>query len=164
MTNRLKRRLTAAVTVLVLLLFASLAAGRIAPQRGIMGIHLGMRGTEVIQKKGKPDAERVVPNDILVHQRILRYGKTRVGLDGPKRKNNVVAVTTRDRNQRTRSGVGVGSKERAVKNRVKGITCQTDAGSRHCFKGSFVPGHRVTDFTISAHHRVKRVTVSFVID
>jgi hypothetical protein len=51
-----------------------------------------------------------------------------------------------------------------VKNRIEGITCQTDAGVRHCFKGSFVPGHRVTDFTLSAHHRVKRVTVSIVID
>jgi hypothetical protein len=148
----------------VFLLSAVLAGARIAPQRGIMGIHLGMRGTEVIQKKGTPDAERVVPNEILGHQRILRYGKTKAGLSGPTRKDTVVAVTTGDRRQRTSSGVGVGSKEKAVKNRINGITCRTEAGARHCVKGAFLPGHRVTDFSISAAHRVKRVTVSFVID
>jgi hypothetical protein len=148
----------------LLVLAVSSAEARIAPQRGIMGIHLGMTGTEVIQKKGQPDAETVVPNEILGQQRILRYGKTKAGLSGPKRKDTVVAVTTTDRRQRTRSGVGVGSKEKAVKNRINGITCQTDAGVRHCFKGAFLPGHRVTDFRISASHRVKRVTVSFVVD
>jgi len=51
-----------------------------------------------------------------------------------------------------------------VKNRINGITCRTEAGVRHCSKGSFLPGHRVTDFRISAAHRVKRVTVSFVVD
>jgi hypothetical protein len=148
----------------LLVLAVSFAEARIAPQRGIMGIHLGMPGTEVIQKKGQPDAETVVPNEILGQQRILRYGKTKAGLSGPKRKDTVVAVTTRDPRQRTRSGVGVGSKEKAVKNRINGITCATEAGVRHCFKGAFLPGHRVTDFTISASHRVKRVTVSFVVD
>src|SRR5204862_1365424 len=90
-----------------------------APQKGIMGIHLKVRGTVVIQKKGKPDAERVVANEILGQQRILRYGKTRVGLAGPKRSDRVVAVTTKDPRQRTRSGVGVGSREKAVKNRIE---------------------------------------------
>jgi len=98
---------------------ASPAAARIAPQRGIMGIHLTMTGTEVIHKKGTPDAEHVMANEILGQQRILRYGKTRAGLSGPKRSDTVVAVTTKDPRQRTRSGVGVGSKEKAVKNRIE---------------------------------------------
>jgi hypothetical protein len=129
-----------------------------------MGIHLTMTGTEVIQKKGTPDAEHVVANEILGQQRILRYGKTRAGLSGPKRRDMVVAVTTKDPRQRTRSGVGVGSKEKAVKNRIEGITCKTESGHRSCFKGTFLPGHRVTVFNISSAHRVTRVTVSFVID
>jgi hypothetical protein len=146
------------------LLVSSLAAGRIAPQRGIMGIHLKMPGTLVVQKKGKPDAEHVIRQEILGHQRILRYGKTRVGLSGPKRSDTVVAVSTTDPRQRTRSGVGVGSRQRAVKSRIKGITCETVAGSRLCSKGSPEPGHRVTLFNISSTHRVTRVTVGFVID
>ena len=156
----------AGATCVVLLLVASLAAGRIAPQQGIMGIHLGMTGSEVVQKKGKPDAEHVIPSEILGHQRILRYGKTRVGLNGPKRSNTVAAVSTTDPGQRTRSGVGVGSRQRAVKNRIKGITCETSAGARLCSKGSPEPGHRVTTFFISSStpHRVTRVTVGFVID
>jgi hypothetical protein len=146
------------------LLLASIAAGRIAPQQGIMGIHLKMPGTLVIQKKGKPDAEHVIPQEILGHQRILRYGKTRVGLSGPKRSDTVVAVSTTDPRQRTRSGVGVGSRQRAVKHRIEGITCETAAGGRLCSKGSPEPGHRVTTFFVSSTHRVTRVTVGFVID
>ena len=84
-----------------------------------MGIHLTMTGTEVIHKKGTPDAEHVMANEILGQQRILRYGKARAGLSGPKRSDTVVAVTTKDPRQRTRSGVGVGSKEKAVKNRIE---------------------------------------------
>jgi hypothetical protein len=130
-----------------------------------MGINLKMTGARVIQEKGPPDAERVVPNEILGRQRLLRYGKTRAGLSGPRRSDTVIAVTSRDPRQRTRSGVGVGSTEADVKSGVQGIRCRTDAGSRHCFKGSFRPGERVTDFSISLPaHLVTRVTVSFIID
>ena len=153
------------LTAACLLLLSAIAAARIVPQKGIMGIKLNMTGTRVIHKKGKPDSERVVQNEILGRQRILRYDKTRVGLNGPKRSNKVIAVSTKDPKQRTRSGVGVGSTEAEVKSGVQGIRCRTEAGSRHCFKGKFQPGERVTDFSISLPgHLVTRVTVAIVID
>jgi hypothetical protein len=149
----------------LLLILVPTAPARIVPQKAIMGIHLKERGTRVIRKKGRPDAQRVVSNEILGHQRLLRYGKTRVALTGPKKTDRVVAVSTKDPSQHTNKGVGVGSKESAVKNLLNGIRCRTDAGARHCFKGSFRPGRRVTDFNISLpQHRVTRVTVSFVVD
>ena len=124
-----------------------------------------MKGTRVIHKKGEPDGERVVHNEILGRQRVLRYHKTKVGLNGPHRSNRVIRITTKDRRQRTRSGVGVGSTEAEVKNGVQGIHCKTESGSRHCFKGRFKPGRRVTDFSISLpDHKVTRVTVAIVID
>jgi hypothetical protein len=83
------RRISLLIAMLLsaclLLLPASFAAARIVPQKGIMGINLKMTGTRVIQKKGMPDGERVVQNEILGRQRILRYDKTRAGLSGPKR-------------------------------------------------------------------------------
>ncbi len=165
MVRRARVSLILLITGCVFLLLAAVAAARIVPQKGIMGINLGMKGTRVIDKKGQPDGERVVHNEILGRQRVLRYHKTRVGLNGPHRSNRVIGITTKDRRQRTRSGVGVGSTEAEVKDGVQGIHCRTESGSRHCFKGKFKPGERVTDFSISLpDHLVTRVTVAIVID
>jgi hypothetical protein len=152
-------------TCAVLLLVCGLAQARIVPQKGIMGINLLMTRSQVVQKKGQPDSDKVVANEILGHVRVTRYGKTKVTFNGVSNSSRVISVSTRSRGQRTRSGVGVGSTETAVKNRVRGIHCRTDAGTRHCFKGSFRPGKRVTDFSISAPGgKVTRVTVGIVID
>jgi hypothetical protein len=165
MVRRVRFSLILLITGCVFLLLAAVAGARIVPQKGIMGINLEMKGTRVIDKKGQPDGERVVHNEILGRQRVLRYHKTRVGLNGPHRSNRVIGITTKDRRQRTRSGVGVGSTEAEVKDGVQGIHCRTESGSRHCFKGKFKPGERVTDFSISLpDHLVTRVTVAIVID
>ena len=152
-------------TCAVLLLASATAQARIVPQKGIMGLNLQMTRSAVVQKKGQPDADNVVANEILGHVRVTRYGKTKVTFNGTSNSSRVITVTTRDHRQRTRSGVGVGSTETAVKNGVQGVQCKTESGSRHCFKGSFVPGKRVTDFSLSTPgHRVTRVTVGIVID
>ena len=147
-----------------LLLPAALADARIVPQKGIMGINLNMTRSQVVHKKGKPDSEKVVNNEILGRQRIMRYGRTRVGFSGTRRGARVIGITTHDRRQRTRSGVGIGSSEAAVRAGVGGIHCRTEFGSRHCFKGRFRAGERVTDFSLSARDHVTRVTVAIVID
>jgi len=46
---------------------------------------------------------------------------------------------------------------------VKGVKCQTIAGSRSCHTGSFKPGRRVTDFVISGG-KVVSVNLGFVLD
>jgi len=152
-------------TCAVLLLASATAQARIVPQRGIMGINLEMTRSKVVQKKGQPDADKVVANEILGQVRVMRYGKTKVTFNGTSNSSRVISVSTRDHRQRTRSGVGVGSTESAVKNGVQGVQCKTEFGSRHCFKGQFTAGHRVTDFSISTPaHKVTRVTVGIVID
>ena len=159
------RTLVLLLACLALLLISSAAEARIVPQKGIMGINLNMTRAQVVQKKGRPDADKVVPNEILGKVRVMRYGKTKVTFNGTRSSSRVISVSTRDRRQRTRSGVGVGSTETAVKNGVQGVQCKTEFGSRHCFKGQFTAGHRVTDFSISTPaHRVTRVTVGIVID
>ncbi len=46
---------------------------------------------------------------------------------------------------------------------MKGVKCETTAGSRSCHTGSFKPGKTVTDFAI-ADGKVSRVTVGIVVD
>ena len=149
--------------LLGLLALAPLAESRIVVQRGIAGINLNMTRARVIQNKGQPDSQRIVSNEILGQVRIMRYGRTRVSFNGTRNDSRAISVDTRSRRQRTRSGVGVGSTENQVKNRIQGVQCRTESGTRHCFKGQFAAGERVTDFRIR-QGRVSRVTVAFVID
>lgn len=149
----------------VLLLGSGVAEARIVPQKGIMGINLQMTRARVIQEKGQPDSQQVTSNEILGQVRVMRYGKTRVTFDGVSNSSRAISVSTNDRRQRTRSGIGVGSRESAVRNRVQGVRCRTESGSRHCFKGRFLAGERVTDFSIATPaRRVTRVTIGIVID
>ena len=133
-----------------LLIPASLAEARIVPQKGIQGIFLNMTKARVIKEKGQPDSQRIVDNEILGRQRIMRYGRTRVAFTGTRNDSRAIGIDTRSRRQRTRSGVGIGSTEAAVRAGVGGIRCRTESGRRHCFKGRFEPGRRVTDFSLSS--------------
>ena len=119
----------------------------------------------MIAEKGAPDADRIVPNEILGEQRKMRYGKTKVFYAGTDDSATVIGVVTKSLGQRTNRGVGVGSREADVVAGVNRIRCRTESGFRHCFRGRFRAGHRVTDFAISGvTGRVTRVTVAFVID
>lgn len=124
-----------------------------------------MTRAEVVRAEGRPDAERIVLSEIIGRQRLVRYGQTRVFFGGVDRSARVVTVTTRDRTERTRSRVGVGSSEAAVRSAITGVRCRTEFGFRHCWKGRFRPGERVTDFEISLPGRRRtQVTIGFVID
>ena len=158
-------RLTLLAALLALLVAVPAAEARIVVQKGIMGARLGMPFPAVIEKVGDPDGNRVVPNEILGAQRVLRYGKTHVFFDGPGTDTKVVTVTTTSRRQRTKSGVGVGSHENAVKDGVAGVRCGTSLSVRRCIVGRERPGRRVTVFFIKKRtKRVIRVTVGRVID
>jgi hypothetical protein len=154
----------AAATVLALLV-APAADALIVPQRGIAGIRLKMTRAQVVRAMGRPDAERLVHNELIGRQRMVRYGRTRALFGGFRRGAGVVTIITRDPGQRTRGGVGVGSSEATLRARIAGARCRTEFGTRHCWKGRFRAGERVTDFTIGLpDHRVTAVTVGFVID
>jgi len=146
------------------LFMAPIAYARIVPQRGIGDIDLGMTRAEVVRTKGKPDGERLVRNEIIGPQRMVRYGKTRAFFGGFRRNAAVVTVNTRDPAERTRSGVGVGSTVAEVRRGVRGIACRNEFGFHTCFKGRFRPGERVTVFDIARRGRVSLVLIGFVID
>lgn len=146
---------------LAALLLAPQAGATILPQRGIMGIDLEMTRSDVVRVAGKPDAEKVLPHPIMGKQRVMRYGMTRVHL-GPV-SNDVFSIVTRDPDEVTPSGVGVGSTVAEVRAGILGVLCRREFGFRHCWKGRFRAGKPVTDFSIEAG-RVSSVTVGTVID
>ena len=57
----------------------------------------------------------------------------------------------------------MGSTEAAVRARVRGIRCETIAGTRSCHTGRFTAGEIITDFLLRGG-KVRRVTVGRVLD
>jgi hypothetical protein len=156
-----RRMLLSSVAVLAAALALPAAApALIQVDRGISGVRLTNSQAEVRAALGKPRAI-IRDRNIFGPTLTFRYrGGISVFFQG---RRNVTAVFTTGRGDRTVRGVGVGSTEQAVRNRVAGVTCDTVSGVRSCHTNEFLPGQRVTDFRIR-NGRVNRVAVSFVID
>ena len=150
----------ALVTIVAALALPASASALIQIDRGIAGARLTNTQAEVRAALGKP--VRVIRGrNIFGPTLTFRYrGGISVFFQG---RRTVTAVFLTGRGDRTRRGVGVGSSERAVRNRVPGVTCDSVSGVRSCHTNEFLPGQRVTDFRIR-NGRVNRVAVSFVID
>ncbi len=161
----MRRSMITVAVLAVTLIVLPTASAKIRVQKGIAGIALERTAAAVIAKKGTPDADRIVPNEILGPQRKMRYGKTRVYFVGTDDSATVVGMYTKNRGQRTNTGVGVGSTEADVVDGVRRVRCKTESGFRHCFRGRFQPGRRVTDFAIrGGTGRVFSIAIGFVID
>lgn len=148
------------VAVLVAVLVAAAPAGaRIFVQRGIATVSLRLTKAQVRAKLGNPPRVRGGTNDFGRFTEFV-YRRVTVSFQSGSR---VTALRTTSRLERTGRRVGVGSSEATVKARVVGVVCRTEAGFRHCFVGSFLPGRVVTDFRIRKG-RVRSVTIAFVLD
>jgi hypothetical protein len=150
-----------AVAVLVASLGAPAAAqALIQVDRGIAGARLGNTRAEVRTALGRPASIRTGTNDF---GRFVQYryrGGITVIFQG---RREVSTVSTTGRGDRTPRNVGVGSTEAQVRNRVRGIRCETIEGFRSCHTGRFTAGEIVTDFLIRGG-TVRRVAVGRVID
>jgi hypothetical protein len=158
MIRRMVLSVVAGAAVLALLPSSALAL--IQVQRGIAGVPLNATQAQMRTALGAPAGVRHGRNDFSVFTEFRFAGGLTVFFQGNMR---VTSVSTTGLGDRTARGIGVGSSEAAVKQRVAGVRCTTEAGFRHCQVGQSVPGHRVTDFAIR-NGRVTRVTVGFVID
>jgi len=136
------------------------AQALIQVDRGIAGARLGNTRAEVRAALGRPESIRTGANDFgrFVQYR-FRGGITVLFQD----RREVTLVSTTGRGDRTRRGAGVGSSEAAVKARVRGVRCETIAGSRSCHTGRFTAGEIITDFLIRGG-KVRRVSVGRVLD
>src|SRR3954453_12283152 len=152
-------RTTALLGCILFFALAGPAAAMIQVDRGIAGARIGATRAAVRAALGSPTKVSGGSNDFGAFVRYRYPGGLRVIFQG---KTRVTSVFTSGLGDRTASGVGVGSSE-AEADAVPGVKCETIAGSRSCHTGSFLAGHRVTDFVISGG-KVASVTVGLVID
>lgn len=150
--------LAAAAAVLV---SAAPAQAVIRPQKGMAAVRLGMSQTQMRDVLGTPVRTRQGMNDFGPYTQFIYPHSITVTFQGNR---HVTGISTRGRTEKTERGVGVGSSETAVKNKVGHVRCETIDGSHTCHVGSFRAGHRVTVFLISKRGLVQSVTVGFVLD
>lgn len=156
---------TALIGGLLVTAFAASAEAKIVPQKGIAGINLGMTVSEVIDKKGRPDSDRVGQSETVGEQRELGYGKTKALFAGADDDAKLIGVITKKRAERTAGGSGIGTSEEDLVADLPRVECKNIFGGRHCLIGTLRPGRTVTDFLISEKTgSVKRVTVAIVTD
>lgn len=135
------------------------AGAVIVPQHSIAGVRVGATEAQVRAVAGAPVRVVAGANDFGAYRQ-LRYRGLTVTLQGGRR---VTSVFTTSRAQRTRSGIGVGSTESALRRAIPVARCESVGDIRGCVVGEELPGRRVTRFSIQ-DGRVSRVIVGVVID
>jgi hypothetical protein len=147
------------IAIVSSLLFAPAAEAVIQLDRAISGARLNNTKSEVRAALGKP-REVIDDEGEFGPTTEFRYGG---GLRVHFLSGRVTLVRTTGLGDRTKRGVGVGSTESAVKNKVPGVTCETTSGIRLCSRGAEQPGERGTFFFLE-NGKVTRVDVALVID
>jgi hypothetical protein len=143
------------------LLAAAPAHAVIRPQKGMAGVRLNMTQTQMRGVLGQPTRARQGMNDFGPFTQFMYPHSITVTFQGNRR---ITGISTRGRTEKTERGVGVGSAETAVRQKVGHVRCETISGSHMCHVGQFDAGHRVTVFLISKTGFVKTITVGFVLD
>jgi hypothetical protein len=152
--------LLAATVLAVSLLAPATATALIQVDRGIAGARLENTKAQVRAALGQP-RNVIRGNNIFGRFTIFNYaGRIQVTFQSG---NRVTAVSTMGLGDRTARGVGVRSTGRAVRRRVRGVSCQLFPPIRICQTGAGEPGDRTTSFFIR-RGRVFRVSVGIVID
>jgi hypothetical protein len=124
-------------------------------------VRIGNTEAQVRAALGTPRSVQTGSNDFGGFKQLRYRGGIRVLFSGG---DAVTLVSTTGLGDRTSRGVGVGSRERAVRRRVPGVRCRNVAGDRMCHTNEFEGGRRVTVFFIRPNRRVSRVDVGIVID
>src|SRR5215208_3798929 len=140
------------------LLLAPSAGAVIQLDRAVAGARLGNTKSDVRAALGKP--RKVIKRDGEFGPTTeYRYrGGIRVLFLGGR----VTLAGTTGLGDRTNRGVGVGSSEQKVKNRVPGVACDTFEGTRICSRAE-QPGERGTFFFLR-QGKVVRAEVAVLID
>jgi hypothetical protein len=95
------------------------ADARIVVQRSIAGVTMGMSTAKVTDTLGKPDRKRTVESEILGRTSEWVYGRTRVQFSGTEKSSQVIQVETRDPEERTAAGIGLGSTKAELKRSIR---------------------------------------------
>jgi hypothetical protein len=138
-------------------LAATPADGRIVLQRSIAGVRVGMTQRQVRAVLGVP-RRAFLKRNAFGRYTEYRYRRLTVRFQGNRK---VTSISTSRRNERTPSGLGVGTTKSVLK--ARGLHCRTFLDANYCYLGVIKPGRRVTTFFLRGK-RVSRVEVGIVID
>ncbi len=155
----MRTSLIALAALAVSLAFPAGAGALIQVDRGIAGVRLENTRAEVRAALGPPASTRSGSNEF---GEFVQY-RYRGGIRVLFLRNRVSLVGTTGLGDRTNSGIGVGSSEQRVRNRIPGIDCETFGSTRICSRGAEQPGERGTFFFIR-QGRVTRAEVALLID
>ncbi len=153
-------RYVIAFTLAALLALPAQAGAYVQIDKGIAGARIGATPAQVKAALGDPASVKTGTNEFGPYSTYLYEGGLRVNFQG---NDEVTAVYTTGRGDRTTRGIGVGSSERALRQKHSGLRCATFEGFRSCHTGQGNPGEVITDFAIRKG-RITRITVGRVID
>ena len=123
-------RLTGASLALaaVLLVAASPAVAKVTFS-GIGEIRLNMPESAVTDRLGQPSSTEPYRTPQAVR---LTYRRQKLTVIVDRNENRVVSITSTARGERTSSGLGVGSREKVVRAKLRGEKCSTALGTLVC--------------------------------
>jgi hypothetical protein len=144
--------------LLVALVGSSSSAARIVPGACIGGIGLWDSSSQVVRQWGKPIRKVSNPPDVTWYYKSGSVLLTRWGYPPAPNKVIVLAVTTTDRKQRMRSGLGVGSSLSEVRSAYPGVKCPRQGLCELGYSGR--PFGRAYPYVTLKNSRVTEVSVS----
>jgi hypothetical protein len=151
------RPLLLATLAAALLAAAPAAQARIVPNKGMAGVRLGMTAQRVLKILGSPSRDITNREGLTIYT--YRHRKLRVTFTAGRYYWHAFAIYTWGRKERTRQGIGVGSRESTLRHRLRGEQCLTNSIGRYCILGGGDEGVTPeTDFRIR-HHRVVSVNI-----
>ena len=159
----------ALLTALLLLVLAAPAGAVIVPGKGMAGVELGQCQQKVIDTIGFPD-KTFGKNDTFGFVSTYTYLKAGLKLEfrrGPGECLELTSIRTTKAAERTKEGVGKGTKRKTLRAKLRGEKCRTfrtPKTIRICWLGSLTPSKPVTEFRIDSKGRVNNIRVAIVID
>jgi len=157
------------LTALFLLALAVPASAVIVPGKGMAGMQLGDCIERSIDVLGPPD-KTFGKTDVFGFVETYTYVKPGLKLQfrrGPGECLVMDSIRTTKAAERTKEGVGKGTRKKALRKKLKGEKCRTYRKPKRitiCWLGSFTPSKPVTEFRIDTKGRVNNVRVAIVID
>ena len=140
------------------LVAAAPAQAVIVPGRSMAGVRLGMSQERVLEILGDPDTDFTYRSGLTTYA--YKSLRLRVTFSPGRTTNNVFMLFTSGRRERTKQGIGVGSKESTLRHRLRGEHCGNFPDGRFCLLGGGAEGTTPeTQFKINRRHRVASVRI-----
>lgn len=155
------RRLLALSTLAVALVLPAQASAKIVVGVGIAGVSPGHTMTKVKSVLGKPSTTGTGRTEF---GRVTTYVYGRPKVEIQFLAGKVVQISTRDTEQRTSTGLGVGSAYTKVRSSFKAERCESASSTvKVCTIGGKRAGQRGTTFRF-VRNKVNDVSIGIVLD